>query len=78
MQYPEFAIEMDVEGSVFVRFSIQKDGSVTQIKVINRVNETLDKEAKRVIRRMPKWIPAEENGRKVESEYTIPIAFEIN
>ncbi|MDB4075914.1 energy transducer TonB, partial [Crocinitomicaceae bacterium] len=38
MQYPEFAIEMDVEGSVFVRFSIQKDGSVTQIKVINGVN----------------------------------------
>jgi TonB family protein len=69
---------MYVEGRVFVRFSIQKDGSVTQIKVINRVNETLDKEAKCVIRRMPKWIPAEENVRKVESEYTIPIAFEIN
>ena len=78
LQYFEFAIKMYVEGRVFVRFSIQKDGSVTQIQVINRVNETLDKEAKRVIRRMPKWIPAEENGRKVESEYTIPIAFEIN
>jgi TonB family protein len=78
LQYFEFAIKMYVEGRVFVRFSIQKDGSVTQIKVINRVNETLDKEAKCVIRRMPKWIPAEENVRKVESEYTIPIAFEIN
>ena len=69
---------MDFEGRVFVRFLIQKDGSVTQIKVMNGVNETLHKEAKRVLRRMPKWILAEENGRKVESEYTIPIAFEIN
>ncbi|MFT6982549.1 MAG: protein TonB [Crocinitomicaceae bacterium] len=78
LHYPEIAIEMEVEGTVFVRFSIQKDGAVTRIQVIKGVNDALNREAKRVIRRMPKWIPAEEKGRKVESEYTIPIAFEIN
>jgi protein TonB len=78
LRYPEMAIEMEIEGTVFVQFRINQDGSVTRIEVIKGVDDTLDRETMRIIRKMPKWIAAEENGRKVESEYTIPIAFEIN
>lgn len=77
LDYPEIALEMEEEGTVFIRFTIERDGSVTRVQVIKSANDVLDREAKRVVRRMPRWIPAEENGRRAVSEHTLPIAFEL-
>lgn len=77
LDYPEIALEMEIEGTVFIRFYIERDGSTRNIHVLKDVNDVLDREAKRVVHRMPKWNSAEENGRRIVSEHTLPIAFEL-
>ena len=75
LQYPPEAIKEKIQGKVFLEFVIQKNGEVTDISVIRAVHPLLDAEAVRVVKLMPKWKPAEVNGKAVSSRFTLPISF---
>ncbi len=64
-----------VEGSVIVRFIVEKDGSISDVKVIRSIEPLVDDEAVRVVRSMPKWIPAEKDGKAVRSRLMLPVKF---
>jgi protein TonB len=76
--YPEMAKENGIQGKVFVQFVVWKDGTIRDIKVVKGVHKTLDKEAKRVIKAMPKWKPGKQRGKKVNARFTLPIKFRIS
>ena len=78
IQYPEMAKENEIQGKVFVQFVVWKDGTIKDVRVVKGVHKTLDSEAKRVIEIMPKWIPAMQNGKFVNSKFTLPILFRIS
>lgn len=77
IKYPVIAQENGVQGRVTVSFIIEKDGSVTNAKVIQGVDSHLDKEALRVVSSMPKWYPATRQGIAVRCQYTIPVMFKL-
>jgi protein TonB len=60
---------------VFVNFTVEKDGSITDVKIIRGVHELLDKEAIRVVKSFPKWKPGKQRGKAVRVSYNIPISF---
>jgi len=78
LQYPQVDIENEIQGKVYIEFIVEEDGSLTNIKVLRGVSSTLDKEAVRVIRLMPKWIPAELNGKAVRCRARLPITFRLD
>lgn len=75
IKYPEVAMELGDQGKVFVEFVVNKDGSIEQVKVLRGVSREIDQEAKRVVRSMPKWTPAESSGEAVRARCRIPINF---
>lgn len=75
VKYPRIATENGVQGKVFVNFVVDKNGSISTVKVLRGVDSALDQEAVRVIKAMPKWIPGKQNGETVRVSYTIPINF---
>ena len=75
--YPEIARENGVQGRVTLQFTIRKDGSITNVKVIRGVDPALDKEAVRVVSMSPKWTPGMLNGRVVAVKYTFPVIFQL-
>lgn len=75
INYPESALQNGISGRVIVKFVIEKDGSITNATIVKGVDSDLDKEALRIIRRMPKWIPAKNNGQPVRSYYNLPVTF---
>lgn len=77
VKYPEIALENGIQGKVYVKFIIEKDGTVTEPKVIKGVDTSLDKEAIRVIQSMPKWKPGKQRGKTVRVSFTIPINFSL-
>lgn len=77
VKYPAEAKKKGIQGKVFVKFIIGKDGNVLDPKVEKVVNALLDKEAIRVISEMPKWKPGTEKGKLVAVQYTIPINFAL-
>ncbi len=77
IKYPEKAKNNKVEGRVYITFVIEKDGSVSDAKVLRSVNEELDAEALRVINAMPKWKPGTQRGVPVRVQYNIPISFKL-
>jgi protein TonB len=77
MNYPTIAAENGVQGRVIVQFVVEKDGSVTDVHVAKSVDPSLDKEASRVVKAMPKWIPAKQNGSAVRVKYTVPVTFKL-
>ena len=76
--YPQEAIDAGVEGRVFVEFYIEKDGSVTDGKVLKGIGYGCDEEALRVIGIMPKWQPGMQRGKAVRVRYTLPINFKLS
>ena len=76
--YPQISIENNHQGRVFVSFVIEKDGSITNVKVERGISVDLDKEAQRIVRKMPKWIPGESAGIVVRSRIRLPINFTLN
>ena len=75
-KYPEEALKNDKEGRAIIQFVINTDGSVCNVKVVRSAgDESLDKEAVRVISSMPKWEPGTQGGEKVRVQYTLPVAF---
>lgn len=77
IKYPVVAAENGIQGRVVVQFVVEKDGSVSQVKVVRGVDPSLDKEAQRVISSMPKWIPGKQNGVSVRSRFTVPVTFRL-
>lgn len=78
LTYPEISMENGDQGKVYLKFVVEKDGSITNVEIIKGVTRDLDNEAKRLIRNMPKWTPGETKGIKVRSSFTMPINFELN
>ena len=77
IKYPVVAAENGISGRVVVQFVVERDGSVSQVRVVRGVDPSLDKEAQRVISSMPKWIPGKQNGQAVRSRFTVPVTFRI-
>lgn len=77
IEYPQLAVEMGEQGIVYVQFVVNKDGSIEQVKIMRGVSDALDDEAKRVVKKMPKWTPGEQAGKKVRVRYTLPIHFRL-
>lgn len=74
-RYPEDAKEAGVQGKVYLSFVVEKDGSISNVNVIRGVYPSLDQEAIRVVKTMPKWNPGKQNGRVCRTAYNLPFAF---
>ncbi|PMC23907.1 energy transducer TonB [Hoylesella buccalis] len=77
VKYPVVAQENGVQGRVVVSFVVEKDGHITDVKVVRSVDPTLDKEAARVVKSMPSWIPGKQNGSAVRVKYNVPVSFKL-
>ena len=77
IKYPVVAEENGVQGRVVVTFVVERDGSITDVKVVKSVDPSLDKEAQRVVKSMPHWIPGKQNGSAVRVKYTVPVTFRL-
>ena len=77
IRYPEDARAQGLEGTVYVNFIVEKDGAVTDVKVIRGVAPSVDQEAKRVVEMFPNWQPGKQNGEVVRVRFVIPIKFKL-
>jgi protein TonB len=77
IKYPAVAEENGVQGRVIVTFVVERDGSITDVRVVKSVDPSLDKEAQRVVKSMPRWIPGKQNGSAVRVKYTVPVTFKL-
>ena len=77
IKYPVVAEENGIQGRVIATFVVERDGSISDVKVIKSVDPSLDKEAIRVLKSMPKWIPGKQNGSAVRVKYTVPVTFKL-
>lgn len=77
VNYSELAIKTNIEGTVYVEFVVEKDGSISDVKVLRGIGGGCDEEAVRVVKSMPKWKPGKQRGQPVRVYYTLPIDFKI-
>ena len=77
IRYPVAAEENGIQGRVIVQFVVEKDGSITDVRVVRSVDPSLDKEAVRVAKSMPRWIPGKQNGSAVRVKFTLPVSFRL-
>ena len=77
LNYPEIAKENGVQGRVTLQFTVNPDGSVSNVKVLRGVDSSLDKEAVRVVSMSPKWKPGKQRDRAVKVTYTFPVIFQL-
>ena len=77
VNYSELAIKTNIEGTVYVEFVVEKDGSISDVKVLRGIGGGCDEEAVRVVNSMPKWKPGKQRGQPVRVYYTLPIDFKI-
>lgn len=77
VKYPVVAQENGVQGRVVVSFVVERDGSITDVRVVRSVDPSLDKEAQRVVRSMPRWTPGKQNGSAVRVKYNVPVSFKL-
>ena len=77
MQYPPIAAENGISGRVVVGFVVERDGSISHVQVLRGVDPSLDKEAVRVVKSMPKWNPGMQNGSPVRVKYNVPVQFKL-
>ncbi|MBQ9509795.1 MAG: TonB family protein [Bacteroidales bacterium] len=77
LKYPETAKEKNTQGRVLVTFIVEKNGSISDVKVVKGIGNGCDEEAVRVIKAMPKWKPGMQNGKKVRVSFAIPISFKL-
>lgn len=78
IKYPEQAMKEGIQGRVTVRFIVEKDGSISDVKPILSVHPLLNKEAVRVVESMPKWSPGKQNGKPVRVRFNVPVMFKLN
>lgn len=77
VKYPEAAQQNDIQGRVIVKFVVEKDGSIGATSILKGVDKDLDREALRVVKKMPKWQPGKNNGVAVRSYFNLPVVFKI-
>ena len=77
INYPTMAMENNVQGRVIVQFVVTKNGSIGEVKVARSVDRDLDREAIRVVKSLPKFIPGKMNGQAVNVWYTLPVNFKL-
>lgn len=77
LKYPKKAKEKGIEGKVYIQFVVEADGSLSNIKVLKGLGYGCDEEAMRIIKKMPKWVPGGQNGKKVPVKFNLPIKFEL-
>ncbi|MBR6086311.1 MAG: energy transducer TonB [Prevotella sp.] len=77
IKYPVIAEENGIQGRVICTFVVERDGSITDVRIAKSVDPSLDKEAMRVVSSMPKWIPGKQNGSAVRVKYTLPVTFRL-
>lgn len=77
IHYPTVAAENGVQGRVVVGFVVERDGSITDVKVLRSVDPSLDREAMRVVKSMPRWTPGKQNGSAVRVKYQVPVTFRL-
>jgi len=75
--YPKDAKEADIEGTVYVQFTVNKTGDIEHVKVLRSVYPSLDDEASRVVQSMPSWEPGQQDGKRVSVYFTVPIHFQL-
>ena len=75
IKYPPMAKENNIQGKVIVQFVVLKDGSIGEVKIVRSVDKCLDKEAVRVVKSLPKFMPGRQNGQPVAVWYTLPVSF---
>lgn len=78
VRYPSNSKRMGVQGSVFISFVVDRDGTLSSVEVIKSLHTELDKEALRVVKMMPPWKPAKQNGKSVRSRFVLPIKFKLD
>jgi periplasmic protein TonB len=77
IKYPKHANRAGIEGRVLVGFVVNKNGIISDVKIIESVFNELDKEALRVVKKMPKWEPGMEDGETIRVSYHLPIQFKL-
>ena len=77
IHYPTVAAENGVQGRVTVGFVVERDGSITDVKVLRSVDPSLDREAMRVVKSMPRWTPGKQNGSAVRVKFQVPVTFRL-
>ncbi|MCH3994517.1 MAG: energy transducer TonB [Prevotella sp.] len=77
VKYPVVAQENGVQGRVVISFVVERDGSITDVQVVKSVDPSLDREASRVVRSMPRWNPGKQNGQAVRVKYNVPVSFRL-
>jgi len=77
IRYPEAAQQNDIQGKVIVKFVVEKDGSIGQVTILKGVDKDLDREAIRVVKKMPRWQPGKNNGVAVRSYFQLPVTFKL-
>jgi periplasmic protein TonB len=78
LRYPQMAREAGIQGTVFVTFVVERDGSVTDVRVLRGIGGGCDEEAVRVVRNMPRWNPGRQRGQAVRVQFNMPIRFVLN
>lgn len=76
-KYPAIARENNIEGRVFISFVVEKDGNISDVKVVRGIGGGCDEEAKRVIKALPKFTPGKQNGRPVRVQFNVPVNFKL-
>ena len=71
------ALENGIQGTVVVKFVVEKDGSISNVKAVRKIGGGCDEEAVRVVKRMPRWKPGKQSGKPVRTEFTLPIQFKL-
>lgn len=77
LKYPEEAVENGVQGAVFVTFVVERDGRISEVKVLRGIGAGCDEESERVVKGMPNWKPGKQNGKLVRTRYNLPIRFKL-
>jgi len=77
IKYPKAAEKAGEQGRVVVNFIVEKDGAISNVNVVRSVTPTLDAEAVRVIKAMPKWVPGKQDGQFVRVKYNVPVSFRL-
>lgn len=78
LKYPQMARESGIQGRVFVTFVVERDGNITDVKILRGIGGGCDEEAIRVIQNMPKWVPGKQRGKPVRVQFNMPILFKLN
>ncbi len=77
LQYPTTARANGIQGRVITTFVVEKDGTISNAKVVHSVESSIDQEALRIVKSMPKWTPGKQNGKPVRVKYTMPVVFRL-